>query len=1359
MEQKYFIQVKNYENKKVKLTNQNEIIVEWKLSEQFQPKSNDKIALFDATKEKNEIYFTYKNNSNSQLEGTTFLNVNYVEIWKNKLQIRYLPENQSKSILVSEVFEIIPFEKIITIDEINEKEIKTTWKLPVNFIPNGDDGCDGYSLRRWDLICLFPKDEPFYSSSYLGSVANYNATMNGTATFNTGSCMRDETNEEFVIRYIAVNEDTIAESEPFIIKSKIPENHLILSKEKFLFGESIEVSWEFPEDFEISETSRIGLFYENSISSQYIELKYIYQTNRKDSIIFQTKDYQTINFLDNLQFRFFSCDDKSQCVSKPFQIQFLENNGIEIIAKRPTFGLPIQIQFKLPDEYKPNISDSISLFYYDPHSNLNDLSQKPLIEKHNDRVSRIGMIEFKLDDDLKKENTNENEAQLFIVKYISHLKTSNEKKVLFTSSHFGVDELKIFKLLVSKNEIKYGESIDVKWEFPEYYQSNERDWIGLFLKDSPINNSLVGKATLNLTKKGILRFDIGNYITEENQIFEFRYYPKDQKNPIAKSEEIKVKEFNKKNFKLLVSKNEIKFGESINVEWEFPEYYHSNEQDWIGLFLKDSPINNSLFRKFTSNLAKKGILTLDIGNYITEENQIFEIRYYPKDQKNPIAKSEEIKVKEFDKKDFKLLVSKNEIKYGESIDVEWELPESYRPIHGDRIVLFLKYPRIDSNSLIIKDNSNLARKGKFTFDIDKYIKDENQIFEFRYIKFYGRISLMKSEEIKVKEIDRKDFKLSVSKNEIKFGELIDVEWEIPEYHQTNSLDRVGLFLKDSTTTPGLTDQYIPMHKKKGILTFDIGNYIREGNQIFEFRYCSNEYKYKPFAKSEEIKVLPLEGGIIKSSPEKTKIGETIKVSWELPNNYEPHQNDQIILFKSQLQSKEKEAPKYFQVYYKNEKCEKKGEVEIKIQIGGGMIEEEFIIGYYSYSYSKIILCQSPIIIEPTSFVGIKILNRKIVGDKIQFVWSLPSVITPLETDRFVILSTKNSKFISIISSNLLYNISLSHSGISELSTNQIKEKDIMQDFAIGYIRENKPCPFIESEFFRFEFPILSKNLQIDLFNLFLRQEFCDFTINHLDGNIQVHKLILLMRFDNDHSILTKIQEVFSSKPENQVIPFLIFIYTGMIDPISNLDLNQFQKDEWNLIESKHPFFSFYWKSNQFNFDDSDSQKLFQEYLTSSDNFSQIQNEKKIQIISQELGFDKNWIQNKKDESGIKKDFVNLYLEKIEKKDFKIICDDSSEIKVHKLILILRSNLFRQMFLNVQDDSNSVKDYSGKSKGSLEQLIHYFYFGEFDLNLNLNLKKDLTKIIQELNDTEDFYQLSQFNQFNNRLKELETQKYF
>ncbi|KAJ5066412.1 hypothetical protein M0811_13610 [Anaeramoeba ignava] len=120
-----------------------------------------------------------------------------------------------------------------------------------------------------------------------------------------------------------------------------------------------------------------------------------------------------------------------------------------------------------------------------------------------------------------------------------------------------------------------------------------------------------------------------------------------------------------------------------------------------------------------------------------------------------------------------------------------------------------------------------------------------------------------------------------------------------------------------------------------------------------------------------------------------------------------------------------------------------------------------------------------------------------------------------------------------------------------------------------------------------------------------------------------------MRFDNDHSILTKIQEVFSSKPENQVIPFLIFIYTGMIDPISNLDLNQFQKDEWNLIESKHPFFSFYWKSNQFNFDDSDSQKLFQEYLTSSDNFSQIQNEKKIQIISQELGFDKNWIQNKK----------------------------------------------------------------------------------------------------------------------------------
>ncbi|KAJ5077933.1 hypothetical protein M0811_05623 [Anaeramoeba ignava] len=1234
MSKKYFIQVK--------FKNENEIIIEWKLPEEFEPKSTDIIGLYDY-KSTNQHSITYSYNFKSNLEGKISLRIEYSQIMNKKLQARYLIENKSKSILSSEVFEIITLKKPkITIEEINEKQIEIKWKLPDLYVPNGyypeyldREEC---MIGPNDTIGLFLKSS--LNSNPLDSQINPYTQKSGKCTFYIEEYIKYGNDQEFEFRYVSYTQQTIAKSESFFINTKIPETNLILSKDNFLFGELIEISWEFSEEIDMPKNnSWIGLFYEKSNNLKYIEQKNITQINRKGSMFFQIKDFQKINFLDNFQFRYFSNGHNIQGISKPFRFQLFENEGIEIITKNPLFGFPLYIQFKLPDGYNPNILDSISLFDYNPYSNLNDLPQKPLIEKFNTSLSRFGLIDFHLDPILKKkkvetENTNENQIHSFIVKYFSHPKNSDENKMLITSSHFEVDEPKDFKLSISKNEISFEDSIDIEWEFPEYFNPNNTDWIGLFLKDSP-NNSFLNKQ-FNSTKlrKEKLKFEIGNYITDENQIFEFRYLPNNQYNSLIKSQEIKVKNFNIKDFKLSISKNEISFEDSINIEWEFPEYFNPNNTDWIGLFLKDSPNNSFLVRLFNSTKLRKGKKNVKIGNYITDQNQIFEFRYLPNNQYN---------------------------------------------------------------------------------------------------------SLIKSQEIKVKNFNIKDFKLSISKNEISFGDSINIEWELPEYFNPNNTDWIGLFLKDSPNNSFLNKQYNSTKLRKEKLTFEIGNYITDENQIFEFRYLPNN-QYNSLIKSQEIKVISIKGRI-NLSTKKSRIGDTIKISWQLPNSYEANQNDQIIFFKSQFQSKDKELPKHFQIICKNEKCEKKAEREIKIQFGGGIIEEEFIIGYYSHY--KLIICQSPIIIEPINFVGIKILNRINVGDKVQFLWSLPPIVTPLETDKFMILSLKESKPILIPNSNFIYNLSSTYSGISELEADFIREKDIIQDFVIEYIKDNEFSPIIISGIFRFEFPILSKNLQFDLLNLFLRQEFCDFTINHLDGNIQVHKLILLMRFDNDQSILTKINQILSSKTENQVIPFLIFIYTGMINPISTLDLDSFQKDEWNLIEVNHPFFSFYWKATQFNFEDSDSQELFQEYLKNPNDFSQIQNEKKIQSILQELGFDKNWIENKKDESGIKKDLVNLYLEKIEKTDFKIICDDSSEIKVHKLILISRSNLFREMFLNVQDDSNSVKDYSGKSKKSLEQLIHYFYFGEF----NLNPKEDSTTIIQELKDTEDFYQLSQFNPFN------------
>ncbi|KAJ5077282.1 hypothetical protein M0811_00602 [Anaeramoeba ignava] len=85
----------------------------------------------------------------------------------------------------------------------------------------------------------------------------------------------------------------------------------------------------------------------------------------------------------------------------------------------------------------------------------------------------------------------------------------------------------------------------------------------------------------------------------------------------------------------------------------------------------------------------------------------------------------------------------------------------------------------------------------------------------------------------------------------------------------------------------------------------------------------------------------------------------------------------------------------------------------------------------------------------------------------------------------------------------------------------------------------------------------------------------------------------------------------------------------------------------------------------------------------------------------------------------------------------------------KLDLIqIGSELFRGMFLNVNDSSNQVHDYSGKSFETLNQLIYFFYHDEFDES-KLN-----QEVIEELEDVKNYFQTNQNSKLNlilNRLK--------
>ncbi|KAJ6250057.1 hypothetical protein M0813_16429 [Anaeramoeba flamelloides] len=94
-------------------------------------------------------------------------------------------------------------------------------------------------------------------------------------------------------------------------------------------------------------------------------------------------------------------------------------------------------------------------------------------------------------------------------------------------------------------------------------------------------------------------------------------------------------------------------------------------------------------------------------------------------------------------------------------------------------------------------------------------------------------------------------------------------------------------------------------------------------------------------------------------------------------------------------------------------------------------------------------------------------------------------------------------------------------------------------------------------------------------------------------------------------------------------------------------------------------------------------------------------------------------------------------------------DEYEEILVHKIILLTRSGLFREMFENITEESKSVKDYSGKSIESIEILIKYFYTEKIELTAD----HDPLLIIEELEDSIEYYQLNENSNILNQLNQI------
>ncbi|KAJ3426649.1 regulator of chromosome condensation [Anaeramoeba flamelloides] len=105
---------------------------------------------------------------------------------------------------------------------------------------------------------------------------------------------------------------------------------------------------------------------------------------------------------------------------------------------------------------------------------------------------------------------------------------------------------------------------------------------------------------------------------------------------------------------------------------------------------------------------------------------------------------------------------------------------------------------------------------------------------------------------------------------------------------------------------------------------------------------------------------------------------------------------------------------------------------------------------------------------------------------------------------------------------------------------------------------------------------------------------------------------------------------------------------------------------------------------------------------------------------------------------IHSDLEKLYDQK-ETMDFTIIAENEKKIKAHSLILFCRSNLFRSMFLSMNQQIDHVSDYSGRSFYTLYHLIEYLYTGKVDF-LQIP-KKSRILVAQELLEAVEFYQLN------------------
>ncbi|KAJ5073360.1 ubiquitin-protein ligase e3a-related [Anaeramoeba ignava] len=210
-------------------------------------------------------------------------------------------------------------------------------------------------------------------------------------------------------------------------------------------------------------------------------------------------------------------------------------------------------------------------------------------------------------------------------------------------------------------------------------------------------------------------------------------------------------------------------------------------------------------------------------------------------------------------------------------------------------------------------------------------------------------------------------------------------------------------------------------------------------------------------------------------------------------------------------------------------------------------------------------------------------------------------------------------------------------------------------------------------------PSSFSNLEEDLIKLFERKEFCDISFKTENGEIiEAHKLILKYRLNQNQN-------------QNQ----------NQIEKLQEIISKK------SIKESNQIFEMIYSNNSKIN------PKLYSEIKEI------INSNEKIEETMKRIYLNENENENEKD-------FI------IERKE--------KQYKFPKLILIMRSELYRGMFLSVTEDkSNKVTDYSELSNKSFQIFEYWIYSNQIKDEIQIT-----QEIIKEIQRGIDYFQLNQTN---------------